>query len=231
MTSTGPEFHPRLPVEQLALFLLGQAAANPSLIERGNITLSPAERQPADLARIPSLALLSDPTFDIRQYLEDLTSIAITSARQAEESLLHAREIARKTRRGMTAVASFGALSLLVGIAGFMSHGVTNTTLSEVSAQVRSLEAVQRKAADQIEEIQAGTDSLNSEVKQAVATVVPVKPLPPQATGYLPSSMASPPWPDSRQYTRRAVVVQRRPTVTPPPFLVAINRGLRSLFR
>jgi hypothetical protein len=85
------------------------------------------------------MALLSDPAVDVRQYLENLVTIAIGSAREAEDTLLEVRKANRKTRRRIALVASFGAVGLMVGIAGFAGSRSTNERLSEVRNEVVAL--------------------------------------------------------------------------------------------
>jgi hypothetical protein len=85
------------------------------------------------------MALLSDPSVDIRQYLENLVTIAIGSAREAEDTLFEARKANRKARQRIALVASFGAIGLVVGIAGFIDSRSANERLSEVRNEVVAL--------------------------------------------------------------------------------------------
>ncbi len=67
----------------MARRMLAEAAVRPALISRAN---APARLAPKRVAEpFPAMALLSDPALDIRQYLEDLVSIAVNSAQQAED--------------------------------------------------------------------------------------------------------------------------------------------------
>jgi hypothetical protein len=88
------------------------------------------------------MALLSDPALDIRQYLEDLVTIAIGSAHQAEDMLLEVRKSNRRARRRIAVVASFGAVGLMVGIAGLTSGRTANVRLSEVRDEVIALQSM-----------------------------------------------------------------------------------------
>jgi hypothetical protein len=45
------------------------------------------------------MALLSDPALDVRQYLENLVTIAVGSAREAEDTLFEVRKANKKARR------------------------------------------------------------------------------------------------------------------------------------
>jgi len=86
------------------------------------------------------MALLSEPALDIRQYLEDLVTIAVGSAQQARHMLIEARKVNRTARRRVAVVASFGALGLIVGIAGLAAGRSANVRLSEVREEVGALQ-------------------------------------------------------------------------------------------
>ena len=88
-----------LPVERLARRLLAEAEASPALI--GRAATAPAIATPRESQPFAAMALLSDPALDVRQYLEDLVTIAVNSAQQAEDLAVQAREASRKARRGM----------------------------------------------------------------------------------------------------------------------------------
>jgi hypothetical protein len=85
------------------------------------------------------MALLSDPAVDVRQYLENLVTIAIGSAREAEDTLFEVRKANRKARRRIALVASFGAVGLVVGIAGFIGSRIATERSSEVRNEVVAL--------------------------------------------------------------------------------------------
>jgi hypothetical protein len=108
--------------------LLAEAKACPALIRRSE----DAERVTTGRSSgpFPAMALLSDPALDIGQYLEELVRIAVSSAQQAEDMSVEARRAHRKTQRSMAAVAAFGALGLMVGIAGFAANHNGNVRLA-----------------------------------------------------------------------------------------------------
>ena len=93
------------------------------------------------------MALLSDPTLDIRQYLEDLVTVAVGSAQQAEGMLIEARKVNRKARRRIAVFASFGALGLVVGIAGLAASRSANVRLSEIRDEVGTLQKLRQDIA------------------------------------------------------------------------------------
>src|SRR5262245_14668737 len=143
MTDPTPEEQPKSPVERMAARLLAEAEAQPGLIRRGG-----SMKRWDD--PFPAMALLSDPTTDVRRYLEDLVSIAVTSAQQAEEVSAEAREASRKARRGMLVVAGFGALGILVGVAGFAASRNANVHLADLRDELAELQDMQREAQGQL---------------------------------------------------------------------------------
>ena len=101
----------------------------------------PVDRDQGPSGRsFPAMALLSEPALDIRQYLEDLVTIAVGSAQQARDMLIEARKVNRTARRRVAVVASFGALGLIVGIAGLAAGRSANVRLSEVREEVGALQ-------------------------------------------------------------------------------------------
>ena len=135
-----PEDSAQNPVQRLAWRLLAEADSKPGLIHRSaNFSEAVAKRSTRSF---PAMALLSDPSLDIRQYLENLATIAISSAHQAEDMLLEVRKANRKARRRIALVASFGAIGLMVGIAGFTASRSTNVRLSEVRDEVLALQSM-----------------------------------------------------------------------------------------
>lgn len=132
-----PENYARNPVQRLARRLLAEAGSHPALIHRSEeLSKAPNGRW---IRSFPAMALLSDPALDIRQYLENLVTIAVGSSQQAEDMLFEARKAHRKTRRGIALVASFGAIGLIVGAAGFTANRNANVRLSEVRDELIAL--------------------------------------------------------------------------------------------
>jgi len=178
-----PEDFSRLPVEGLAARLMQHALANPALLARssaaGELTKTAAAEVPDRLAEsFPSMSLLSDPTFDVRQYLEDLVSIAVTSAQQAEQISLHARETGRKTRQAIAVVACLGVLGLIVTAASFFVEHAAANKLAQVSSEVRELREVQREEHSHLAAVMAR--SVDREDTAAEPQEVPPSPVAPR---------------------------------------------------
>src|SRR4051794_26849994 len=83
LSSIQPKSPPGMPVERLTRRLLAAADASPALI--GRAKTMPAVTNPRVAESFAAMALLSDPALDVRRYLEDLVTIAVNSAQQAEE--------------------------------------------------------------------------------------------------------------------------------------------------
>lgn len=132
-----PEKSARKPVQRLAWRLLAEAESYPPLIHRSENSSEVTNRR--SKRSFPAIALLSDPSLDIRQYLENLVTIAVGSAQQAEDMLFEVRKANKKARRRMAVVASFGALGTVVGIAGFIASSGTNVSLTELRTEVSAL--------------------------------------------------------------------------------------------
>jgi hypothetical protein len=227
-----PEDPRGLPVGRLARRLLAEAEACPALIGR---TKSRAAVAKAPLAEpFSAMALLSDPAVDIRQYLEDLVSIAVSSAQQAEDVSFQAQVASKRARRGMAVVASLGALGLVVGIAGFAASRSSNIALSEVREEVTALQDMQHQAHDQLAEIASQTseqrDTADTTRQAVIAPAAMVSQPLPTASAQPPSARYSEPWPDSRPPQRHIAVVDNRPVVV-PAFLANIQRNLYTIFR
>ena len=163
LSSLQPKSPPGLPVERLARQLLAEAEACPALIGRAETAPAVASTRVAE--SFASMALLSDPALDVRQYLEDLVSIAVNSAQQAEDLAVQAREAGRKARRGMAVVASLGAMGLVVGVAGFAASRSANVRLAEVRGEIGALHEMQRQSQDQLADIAARTSDQRDAVE------------------------------------------------------------------
>jgi len=247
MGRTSPEDLSGLPAGWLAQRILAEANANPALINRNSalatvVQVPAGEPATARLAPFSTMALLSDPALDVRQYLEDLVSIAVNSAQQAEDVSAQARDASRKARRGMVAIASFGLLGLIVGVAGFAASRSSNVKLSEVRHEVSTLQDMQRQANDQIAQIVSQTTERENAVEEArLDKIAPVEP--PQPRQLLnptpiplpvvsqPQIHYSTPWPDSRPVAHVAPVQHARNTVVVPRFFADFQRNVRAIFR
>jgi hypothetical protein len=168
------------------------------LISRSGNLSNPTDAA-ARCVPFPAVALLSDPAMDVREYLEDLVRIAVGSARQAEDMLVHARKASSKASRGLALIASVGALGLLVGIAGFAASHSANVSLSQVRGEVSALRDMQQQAQDQLADIAARTpthrDLAEDRSQPRIAPAVIVVPHP---SAPIPVQ----PWPDSHPAQR-----------------------------
>src|SRR5215472_9932807 len=138
LSSILPEGPDRQPVQRLARRLLAEAAACPALVQRSEDALRMTDGQSS--GTFPAMALLSNPTLDIRRYLENLVSIAASSAQQAEDMSFEVSQVHRRSRWGMAVFASFGLLGLIVGIAGFAANHRTQVRLSQIRDEVGALQ-------------------------------------------------------------------------------------------
>jgi hypothetical protein len=123
------EDHSRLPTEKIARLLMECAKQDPALVGRPRPVA--AARQAAlrqDTAMAYSRSNLPAGAMGIHLQLEELASVVVESAEQAEEALRLARATARSARRGMVVFAGIGALGILVGVAGTTGHGQRGTT-------------------------------------------------------------------------------------------------------
>ena len=128
-----PKNPDRTPVQRLTWRLLADAESRPALIHRSE---NPAKvTNERSIRSFPAMALLSDPAVDVRQYLENLVTIAVGSAREAEDTLFELCKANKKARRAIAVVASLGALGLMVGVAGFTGSRSVNER-SEVRREV-----------------------------------------------------------------------------------------------
>jgi len=211
--------------------LLAHAMDNPELISRSSAGLLATRAAPP----FPALALLSDPTLDAQQYLEELVSLAAASAQEAAEVADHARAVRTKARRGMLVFASLGALGVLAGAAGLAARGGADTKLEEVQSQVTSLRDQQRQLEDQLARATEQAREARPTVTPATVTVTPAVVPPSIATPRFvpvqPVVRSSQAWPDSRPPARHWSATQPRQTVVVPRFFADLERNFRNIFR
>ena len=226
----------------MARRLLVEAKNCPALISRTSqapavFGTEPREHETRARAPFPPMALLSEPALDVRRYLEDLVSVAVSAAQQAEDVASQASEAYRRVRRGMFAVAGFGALGLLVGIAGFAASRGANIRLSEVRAQIGAVESAQRQTQGQLATIKsmqsdrlAGVRSVGLTGAGTTSPMADRQPAPTETLpAFQPPTRHSEPWPDSRPPASRVALVHSRPVVV-PGFIANIERNLRAMF-
>ena len=126
----------RLPTEKLARMLMECAKQDPALVGRPRpVTVA---RQtalhggpPQALAR---QSLPADRMLSINLQLEELASVVVEAAEQADEALRLARAATRSARLGMAVFAGIGVLGIMVGVAGTADNGHRGTAQREISA-------------------------------------------------------------------------------------------------
>ena len=110
-----------LPVEQVAQMLVEAGQRDPTLLGRSQVKSAGrlGERPPEPLPLLSvqhHFASAPDP------YMEQLVSIAIASARRAEDASEQASQTGRIAMRTAKVVTVLGAVGGLVGIAGIVDH-------------------------------------------------------------------------------------------------------------
>jgi hypothetical protein len=106
------------------------------------------------------LALESRVDSAARQHLEELVSIAVASAQQAEEAVQRAYQSSMRATRGIWGATCIGALLFLVGIAGFTDHLPYYSSDRELAAKAGDGLAVaepQRHVSGQLSELEDQT--------------------------------------------------------------------------
>jgi hypothetical protein len=290
MTGSEPDDVVRPPVDAIAQVILQDALDDLSLVRRTgassnllrlNNARPPAVRQHDGL---PS-TLAADTEIANQQYLEDLVSIAMTSAERADNFLMQANATRAKAVRIAGVFAALATVGVAAGVLGMvMSLGghAPDQKFVEVAGQVQSLEqqqqsanqmladvksevAGQRQAITAIQQTASATQTAASDPQEPAnhrVIIVPggppiiATPLSPlrEAAYSVPgpepkdraqstsnSTWPQPPetaqttsspslWP-SRPYTTHPTSTPQSRRAQPPGFLVAIQRGLRTLFR
>lgn len=97
---------------------------------------------------------------DTDEYLEQLVSIAVSSAQRAEDALQSVGKSGRINRRTITAAAGIGALGVLVGIIGIADKRLidrADAKLTQVTTEVRTLADVQQQTSGQLAQLRAQT--------------------------------------------------------------------------
>jgi hypothetical protein len=149
MVDSTPEDFSRSSVGPLARFLLISGREDPSLLRR----TAPAKFAPGP-ARLAPLArrqpFWRESAAPPESYLEDLVSIAVTSARQADDASRQARASVVRTRRGAYAFAALGVLGVTVATADLAGKSIL-VAAGIVSAQAESEPSAASPAAKPIQ--------------------------------------------------------------------------------
>jgi hypothetical protein len=137
-----------LPVEQIAQMLAQAGRSNPVLLSRSQVTSTgrvserASERRPL-MSVEAHLAAAADP------YMEQLVSIALASARRAEDALQQASQSGRAAKRSTRLITVLGAIGGLIGIAGLIDHRFNNGPESAaVTGNDQPVAEAQRPAGD-----------------------------------------------------------------------------------
>jgi hypothetical protein len=97
---------------------------------------------------------------DTDEYLEQLVSIAVSSAQQAEEALQSVGNSQRSNRRTIMAAAGIGALGVLVGIIGIADKRLidrADARLTRVTTEMRTLADMQQQTSGQLAQLRTRT--------------------------------------------------------------------------
>lgn len=214
-------------VERMARHLMEAARQEPSLLGRRHALMRHqpiemrSEIQPLDLSYLGSVG-----RFDVLQQVEELTSIAIASAQEAEATFQQACDTVRSARRGMAVVGTFGVLGILMGAAAIADHHLR----WDAPMAVAQTEPTPVPATDP-------PPSLS-------VTYVPPLPTPPASTPaaaptpapvaapsqkpFVPPAYHPPPTEVAPWRSERVAVVSRRAAPV-PQFVVALRRGINSI--
>jgi hypothetical protein len=114
----------QFPVEAIARLLAACGNEDPTLLRRSRVPPAAAALERIHM-RLPPPLRSSSPSeahtgdcSDQRGYLEELVSIAVASARRAEDAARQVRAASAAAPRRMFAVTTFGAIAILIGIVG-----------------------------------------------------------------------------------------------------------------
>ena len=264
MAETTPDDSSGAPVERLARSLMACAGVQPSLLARSRTAADgalpgPIEELPQLFAQ--SVGLLSNPVrrpSERSPYLEELVSIAVSTARQAEDAARHASDACALARRERFGWIGFGVLGIVIGIAGVVdAHWIPgmNHGQAEMVSETRLPDEPKGSAADlpgpavaaPSPAIPARQVAGPSQVNVTAETVAP-PPLPAaipiavRPTWSIASAEAQPrydsapfytppPRPKYRTHRTHHVNAAPRPPVVLARFLANLRRDVHAIFR
>jgi hypothetical protein len=235
--------------ESLARLILACAEDDPTLVRRSRARGRAMQKREDDTpttqrAPLPSLALASHSSLSSTQQLEELVSLAVTSAQEAEYALQRTHAAGKRMRRGMWLFAGVSAVGMMAGVAGMIDYRFNAAVSSQAAETVRpaAVAIAERPEivappveASRPPPVQQAIDTNPPEMAVAEPTVtaasVPVRqtPLvPPLNT--LRSTNYPQPWPTSPRPIRSIPVVQHNQVVL-PGFVIALQRNIGALFR
>lgn len=187
-----------------------------------------------------------------QQHLEDLVSIAVTSAQQADEAVQRACQASATTRRSIWALAGISVLGVILGIVGFASGQLSageDGRLIAMAKDVQNLSNQQRQTHAELTVVRSEVAASQATGATAVEVPSPSK-IPaesqewttsvsertlqtglktPTSTSLRPVTYGSL-WPSHSQPTRQASARPDRRVVL-PPFFVTLRQNMRAMFR
>jgi hypothetical protein len=167
MVHMTPDGSPKLPVEQLARFLLECGRADPALLARS----SPEPMMPMEPFARPALIPLDGllalkpgaPGTRTAPEMEELVSIAVACARRAEDALQHAREVSWGARRRMSIVAALTGAGIAAGVTIIVldrDRAVADPRLTEVASAMRNVSNMQKETVAQLAEVRSNVAAM-----------------------------------------------------------------------
>ncbi len=289
MTRAEPDDVVRPPVDAVAHLILQDALDDLSLVKRtrGSANLPQINKaQPPTVKQKDGLplTLAGDSDSADKRYMEDLLSIALTSAERADVMLMQANATHAKVMRIAGVFAAIATIGAAAGVLGMIASGgdpATDLKVAAVAGQLQSLEQQQQSAnhllADVKSEVAGQREAITTIQQSASPTqmdasdsqapanqhviIVPggqpivATPLSPLREATYSAPWPTPPdkgqstsgvaWPQppvtlrtstsslwpSRQYATHPTWTRQSRHAQAPGFLVAIQRGLRTLFR
>ncbi len=204
--------------EQIARSLLQSARQDPALLgrshpprvsdpggDRWDLPFAIEFRRPLQLPAPYALGRIAEPD------LEDLVSIAVVSAHQAEDAVREAREATGAVRRGRVLYAGLGVLGLLAGMAAIADnhlHGILSATMVPPEAATVAAAAPEPPQG-----------AVQPPVETASLSQTPLGQAP-QSAGQIPQFVAEPPHSDAappQPVTALPVAASRPVAALPQP--------------
>jgi hypothetical protein len=232
---------PRPTASDIARRLMESARQDPALLGRLRPGLAASfDPTGTDMFLRPAVALpaaIPDaPQVTLYQQCEQLASVAVAAAQDAEDALQRARSAFHSARRAMLVCGALGLAGLAVAIAAvFDTHTVGSTTAQAPVADPPP--AYQPASAP---DPSTGTAAMHAVYVPPLPTptgitkppeVPAAAPTPPQAASAPPmvTYASSAPWPSSRPLIYRQPYPRQH--VVYPPFYFALRRDIHLLFR
>jgi hypothetical protein len=243
-----------MPIERLAQLLLQQAQADTALPRRTPANddalhasfvddmfnrieaLPELQRESEAIRREPYLSppVVRAAEVASNEDLEELVSIALASAQDAEDVSREAAEASRKARRGMFVAVGVAALGIVIATAGTISarlFSADTSQMADIAKEVRALDALQHHIDSQLAEMHP-TPSVQEASASPVAPAqpgntdpsplaplkaTPVRVLPAEATPPQPAPAATDPTPRTEASVASYASASSYDAYRPPP--------------